>query len=168
MKKTVIWAFSAVVVVFVCFLAVGFMLGFKTYLVAGTDSMEPMLRRNDLIVIKKHNFNDIKTGDIIAFQHQNHVITHKVVNVIIDEQTNTRSLRTRGINAAGNDLRRVTANGAGDTNKYIGKFVFKNTALGWVVAFLKSPYGLVTAAVNIAGFGAIVVLLMPTKERIHA
>ena len=74
--------------------------GYKTYVVA-SDSMNPVLKKGDVIVIEVVDYDEIEIDDIITYQGlvgdvKDKVITHKVIDIFYEEDV--RVLRTRGIN----------------------------------------------------------------------
>ena len=135
-------------------------LGFNIYVIADTGSMEPMLRHNDLIIVRKADFHNLQAGDVISFMGNIRTrtgawipapITHKIV----DETTahnGEKAFHTQGINPATNpnrDLQPVTISGADGANRYIGKFAFRIPHLGWLINFLRSTYGAIVIGVNV-------------------
>lgn len=74
--------------------------GYKTYVVA-SDSMNPVLKKGDVIVIEDIDYDKIEIDDIITYQGlvgdvKDKVITHKVIDIFYEEDV--RVLRTKGIN----------------------------------------------------------------------
>jgi len=146
--------------------------GFKFFLVANTGSMEPDLKANDLIIIKNFDFDSIAVGDYIAFQAVgtvdtkpiNLVITHAVIAII--ELNDEKSLVTKGINANGYDAKPVTASGANNTHKYIGKYSSKSSSLGTIISFLTSPLGILCVAVDAACIVLGLVMLARKDKKI--
>lgn len=74
--------------------------GYKTYVVA-SDSMNPVLKKGDVIVIEDIDYDKIEIDDIITYQGlvgdvKDKVITHKVIDIFYEEDV--KVLRTRGIN----------------------------------------------------------------------
>ncbi len=133
--------------------------GFRTSLISNTGSMDPSLKRSDLIVIVKADFADIQLGDKIAFlslerldgQVQSICVVHSVVEELTDARTGRVSYRTQGTNPVTNpepDWRLVTQDGADGTNQFIGKYAFTVPALGLISAYLRSPYGLASLVVD--------------------
>jgi signal peptidase I len=74
---------------------------------AKSNSMYPIIKKGDNILIKKIVFPKIKSGDIIAFYLKNipEIIVHRVVSVI--KRNGTRELVTKGDNANGMDSWRI-------------------------------------------------------------
>ena len=73
-------------------------LGFRTYVIA-SNSMAPVLKYGDVILIKEINYDDIKVNDIITYkgisgEFKGKVITHKVIDIVYNEDT--KVLKTKG------------------------------------------------------------------------
>lgn len=59
---------------------------YEAYVIT-TNSMEPELKKDDVIIIKKCKEEDLKVGDIVTFKKEGEVITHRIVE--IDKVGNT-------------------------------------------------------------------------------
>lgn len=73
-------------------------LGFRTYVIA-SNSMAPVLKYGDVILIKEINYDDIKVNDIITYkgisgEFKGKVITHRVIDIVYNEDT--KVLKTKG------------------------------------------------------------------------
>ena len=89
-----------------------------------STSMEPIINHDDMILVKKVNADDIKTGDVITFKSRDPYLngflnTHRVVDIIEDGESGEREFVTKG-----------DANGAEDyytawESKIIGRYVKK-------------------------------------------
>lgn len=55
--------------------------GYSIFSVA-TGSMEPVIKQNDVILVKKQD--EYKTDDIITFKSDNAYVTHRIINIIGD------------------------------------------------------------------------------------
>lgn len=66
---------------------------YKAYIIS-TESMQPTLKKGDVIVIKKVDKKDLRIDDIITFKVKGEVITHRIVE--IDEVNGT--YKTKGDN----------------------------------------------------------------------
>ena len=91
---------SSLVVILLCFFAIitslvsGF---FKYELIAiMTNSMKPTYSRGDAIIINKKQANDIKVGDVLAFNLGNGIITHRVIRIA--KNGNNYTFVTKGDN----------------------------------------------------------------------
>ncbi len=96
-----------------------------------TGSMEPTLSVNDVIVVREVEHPQI--GDMVLYQSYGALVVHRVINITEDGET----IITMG-----------DANTAPDTpfdrSMIVGKVVFVIPLLGQIIAFLKSPYGIIT------------------------
>lgn len=54
--------------------------GYKSYIIK-TDSMEPTINVNDVLITKKVEQDRIKTGDVITFIKNGEVITHRITQI---------------------------------------------------------------------------------------
>lgn len=54
--------------------------GYKSYIIK-TNSMEPTISINDVVIAKKVEKQDIKTGDVITFLQKGEVITHRITQI---------------------------------------------------------------------------------------
>jgi len=134
--------------------------------------MHPMLQYNDMIVVRRVNFNNLQVDDIVTFnsktsisgQVHNIVITHNIIEKTYHPVTNERAFITSGINLnISQDARLLTEFGVGDTNSFIGIVSFRSRFLGNIIAYLASPFGITMVVIN-AGVIVILILLFK-KER---
>lgn len=54
--------------------------GYKSYIIK-TNSMEPTISINDVVIAKKVEKEKIKTGDVITFLQNGEVITHRITKI---------------------------------------------------------------------------------------
>lgn len=52
-----------------------------TIIAIGSDSMKPTYSRGDAIIFEKKKIEDIQVGEILAFQKNGTIITHRVINI---------------------------------------------------------------------------------------
>ena len=55
-------------------------LGYKSYIIK-TNSMEPTIKINDVVITKKVQKSEIKVGDVITFFQEGEVITHRITKI---------------------------------------------------------------------------------------
>ncbi len=72
--------------------------GYRSYVIA-SNSMYPVLKYGDVILVKEIPFDSIKKGDIITYRGKegevkNKIITHEVIDILTEE--NTTVLKTQG------------------------------------------------------------------------
>lgn len=108
--------------------------GFKTYEIV-SRSMEDTINKNDIIVVKKVDKNEINENDIISFDNGNEIITHRIVDI---ENINGQTLyTTKGDNNRFADDEKISF------EQIEGKYVFKLSKLGYLMNFLKNRYFLI-------------------------
>ncbi len=110
-----------------------------------SGSMEPALSVNDIIIVKEASKPEI--NDMVLYQSSDSLVVHRVVELSEDGKT----VITRG-----------DANTVDDppfnSSLIIGKVVGVIPALGQLIAFFKSPYG-ITALVSLGAIICITVYL---------
>lgn len=103
---------------------------FRSYIIV-SPSMEPTINAGDMIFVKKVNVDKLEEGDIISFNKENIVATHRIINIDGDTVT------TKGDN---NNLEDTPIK----KSDVIGKYSFRIPKIGYVFSFAISPVGLVT------------------------
>lgn len=116
-------------------------LGFKPYVVK-SDSMKPVIKRGDLIIVKKTKTNSLKPNDIVAFKKdKNMLIAHYIADVDINKE-NQLVFRTK---TSINKEKKDWDVGAVKRKQVIGKVTKTIPFIGYIVLFFKSIYGIITA-----------------------
>lgn len=90
-----------------------------------TDSMNPIYYRGDAIIYEKNT--DIHEGDILVFEYNSRVITHRVIDII--EDGNQLLYQTKGDNNNAADLNLVSEEDVLGKVKYIVKYIGYPTVL---------------------------------------
>ena len=112
-------------------------------LIVLTDSMEPTIKSGDLIIIKTIEFDDVEEGDIITFfesaKSRTTTVTHRVINIIYDENGNKLEFITQG------DANNIEDSDHVTKDQFIGIYKNRIPLLGDIAIFLKSPLGLIVA-----------------------
>lgn len=98
-------------------------LGFRIYRVA-TGSMEPNLRINDVVIIKKQDNYTI--NDIVTYKKNGNYITHRIV------QENKDVITTKGDNNNSEDESILK-------NDIVGKVIYRFKLIGFVLFMLSEP-----------------------------
>lgn len=122
--------------------------GYRSFIIT-SGSMEPILKKGDYIIIKHSNLNKINVGDIITFKQGNTMITHRVVEIVYNNENNNLQFRTKGDYNNVSDSELVTADNI--QGKYINTVPF----LGNIILFIQKPYGLII----LFGIPILVILL---------
>lgn len=128
-------------------------LGFKPYVIL-TQSMEPKIKPNDVVITVKHDFEDLKSGDIITFvdPKSKKVVTHYFDRY--DATTdNSEGLYIRTKNNKGVDIWKI------DNYHYIGKVSTIIPSFGLFFKFFQSPIGIFLFIVIVAIIIAIFVVV---------
>ena len=120
--------------------------GVRFYRVA-SYSMEPTLKKDDVIIVSKTPADEIKKGDIITYRAYEgelagQPITHRVVEQP-EQRSGTWFIRTQG-DAEGAPLDPEITDG-----QLIGRYVMTIPLLGKFYSFFLTPYGLITIIVVI-------------------
>lgn len=127
------------------------LVGLRPYVVL-SGSMEPVYHVGSLIYVKEVDYKQLQVGDPITYMlNQNTVVTHRIIEVLIDEE-NPDTIRyfTKG-----------DANDAPDGTSVhykniLGKPVFSIPYLGYVSHYIQNPPGLYVAIAA----GALLILLV--------
>ena len=91
-----------------------------------SDSMYPALKKGDAVFIEKvdsKNRDKLKKGDIVAFEEDGHIITHRIL-AITEEEENTYII-TKGDNNSTKDVTKKTK------DDIIGIVIFKIPLIGY-------------------------------------
>lgn len=117
-----------------------------------SGSMEPEYHTGSLIYVKEVDYKEIEPGQVITFMlSENTIATHRVVDVIVDENdSNVLRFQTKG-----------DANDSVDGNlvhykNIIGSPVFTIPYLGYLANYIQNPPGLYIAI----SISALVLLLV--------
>ena len=102
---------------------------YKAYVIT-TNSMEPELKKDDVVVIKKAKADNLKQGDIITFKQNGETITHRIVQ--IDDIEDGKLYITKGDNNNVQDEQGLRF------DQIEGKLVIKIPQLGKMVASFKN------------------------------
>ena len=98
--------------------------------------MKPAMDPGDVIFIKKINVDNLKAGDIITFQKEEFIATHRIIKF------EDKSIITQGDN---NNL----ADDPLTKENVIGKYMFKVPKIGYFYSFVGSPIGIIVISIII-------------------
>ncbi len=144
--------------------------GFKPYVVI-TNSLEPYINVNDLIIVKNPKIEDLEAEDIITFMAdinydgEKEVVTHYIYSITKNNEGDT-IIRTHRYFADGATVYPDYWVISGDD--VLGQYVFKINKLGYIIQFLKSPFGIAAIVVNIGVAAGIIYLVKNGEEQKHA
>lgn len=96
-----------------------------------SNSMEPALSKNDMVVIKK--VDNYQVGDIIVYKLNSELVIHRIVRI------NQNKIITKG-DANSYEDKPI------DKENIYGKLNFRIPYLGRLISFFKSKYGLFSIA----------------------
>jgi signal peptidase len=136
---------------------------FKPYVVV-TESMEPVINVNDLIIVTNPNLDKLEVGDIITFNADidyngtKEVVTHYIYS--ISENTD------------GDRIFRTVRNGGTVPDTWVlqdgdilGSYAFRIQKLGNIINFVKSPFGIAAITVNVVVIVSIVYIIKSSKKQ---
>ena len=103
--------------------------GYKSFIIK-TNSMEPTIDINDVIITKKVEEQEIKVQDIITFIKDNEVITHRITK--IENEENIKKYTTKGDNNNVEDSFKITY------DNIEGKHILTIPNLGVIVKVLEN------------------------------
>ena len=105
---------------------------FKSYVIL-SNSMQPTIDPGDVIFIKKSTVNDLEVGDVVTFQKNDFIATHRIIEIQEDK------VITQGDN---NNL----ADEPLDKSNIMGEYIFRVPKVGYIYSFVGSPIGMITLA----------------------
>lgn len=127
--------------------------GLQIYTVI-SGSMEPTYHVGSLIYVKKVDPSTLKIKDPITFELSDKTIaTHRIIEIIKDEETNTYKFRTKG--DANED---VDANLV-EPNKVLGKALFTVPYLGYLATYIQSYPGNIVAICTAIALLIVVIII---------
>ena len=103
-----------------------------------SESMEPTINENDVILIKQTNIDEIKEGDIVTFKkHDGTIVTHRIIKIVDSEEG--RKYITKGDNNQDEDKEPV------EYSQIYGKYIFKISKIGTLIEELQKNNGVISA-----------------------
>lgn len=143
--------------------------GFKPYYVL-TQSMEPVLEVNDLIIVKNFNPEELEERDIITFyadidyNGEKEIVTHYIYS-IAENTSGEYIIRTNRYYDEDQDPNPdpwVLTD-----EDVLGQYSFHIPYLGYIAQFLQSPFGIAALVVN-AGIivGIVILIKRDTKAKL--
>lgn len=149
---------TVVVVIFMIIAGISFfsapnsngLFGYKGYTVV-SGSMEPEIAVGDFIIIEMDPYEEVKKEDVITFQYNQELVTHRVIDKTAE------GLVTKG------DANNIQDQGFIAEESYIGTQKILIPYFGYVVTFLQKP---IAFAIIIALMGVYLIYfyLHPTIE----
>ncbi len=135
---------------------------FKPFVVI-TESMEPVIDVDDMVVVFNPNVDNLVVGDIITFKADidyngtKETVTH-YIHSITENTDGDRIFRTNRYGSTTPDTWIL------QEEDIIGVYGFRIPQLGVLINFIKSPFGIAAISVNLIVIGAIVYLVKSGKK----
>lgn len=129
---------------------------FQPYVVV-TESMEPVINVNDMVVVGQFDVEEAEVGDIITFKADidyngtDEVITHYIYS--IEEVGERTIIKTHRHFDEGEEV--VPDTWLIDSDDVIGSYSFQVKYAGLAIGFFKSIYGIAIVVANVLIFGII-------------
>jgi len=125
-----------------------YIFGYKPYIIQ-TGSMEPTLKVNSLIIVKKGGLEKIKDYDIISFKAPGFEtnVCHRVIEI------KNEGLITKGDNNNNPD------EGIVAEENYVGKVVFNTNITSYLIASFETPAKALKLIIPIIAFIAIIIII---------
>ena len=118
-----------------------------------SESMEPTLKINDVVVVKKCEATQLQKGDIITFQQDGRTISHRILDITKDK--NIIKFRTKG------DNNEIPDSDLVPESQVYGKVVFSIKKIGKIISYIQNIRGLI----NIVFFVIIVYILVSLRDK---
>lgn len=118
-----------------------------------SESMEPTLEINDVVVVQKCEPSQLQIGDIITFEQDGRIISHRILDI-----TSTNSVikfETKG------DNNEIPDPDILDSGQVYGKVLFKIKRIGKIISYIQNVRGFI----NIAIFAVIVYILVSLRDK---
>ena len=135
--------------------------GFKPYVVL-TQSMEPKINVDDVVIVKRPNTESLEVGDIITFSVDinndgtDEVVTHYVYSL---EYDSSMALTIKTHPHFENPDNITPDRWELSEDNLLGEHILTVPYIGLVIRFLQSPFGIAALAVNAAIVVGIIYLL---------
>lgn len=126
------FAFSIVCILIILVTLISGIGNYKLIAIA-TNSMKPLYGRGDAVVYEKTKVENLKTGDILVFQKDNIVVTHRIIKIW--KTGNEYSFVTKGDN---NSVRDYYMPKSSDV---LGKVKFSLKYIGYPTVLLNEQFG---------------------------
>lgn len=140
--------------------------GFKPYVVI-TDSMEPVISVNDLIVVTNPKVDELVEEDIITFyadinfDGEKEIVTHYIYSINENAEGDLVFKTHRYFDEGAEVFSDYWVIGEDDV---LGQHSFTISYVGAVVQFVKSPFGIAAMVVNLGIIVGIVYIMKKTSK----
>ena len=105
--------------------------GYRAYVIT-SDSMEPAINNGDAIIVKNCEEEDLQTDDVITFEQNQKIITHRIQKIEEDQTTKEKTYITKGDNNNIEDSENIKY------SAIIGKCILTIPYLGKIILVLEN------------------------------
>ena len=118
-----------------------------------SESMEPTLNINDVVVVQKCEPSQLQKEDIITFKQEERVISHRIID--IKKEKGIIKFETKG------DNNEIPDSDLVEVGQIYGKVRFSIRKIGNIVNYIQNARGFI----NIAIFAVIVYILVSLRDK---
>ena len=118
-----------------------------------SESMKPTLEINDVVVVKTCEATQLQKGDIITFQQDGRIISHRILDITKDKKI--IKFRTKG------DNNEIPDSDLIPEGQVYGKVLFSIKKIGKIISYIQNIRGLI----NIVFFVIIVYILVSLRDK---
>ena len=121
--------------------------GFRTYSII-TKSMEPVLKKGDVILVQERNTSSYKVGDIITFKGtsgdlKGKIVTHEIVGIKLENGKNI--FYTKGI-------QNISEDPAVYEDEILGKYIYKFKLFSLIERIMDTKIGFILIIIIPLGY----------------
>ena len=121
--------------------------GFRTYSII-TKSMEPVLKKGDVILVQERNTSSYKVGDIITFKGtsgdlKGKIVTHEIVGIKLENGKNI--FYTKGI-------QHISEDPAVYEDEILGKYIYKFKFFSLIERIMDTKIGFILIIIIPLGY----------------
>lgn len=106
-----------------------------------SESMEPTFYKNDLAVVKSCEVEKLEKGDIITFQQEDRIISHRIIGII--KENGEKKFITKGDNNEVEDVEPI------EIQNIYGKVEFIIPKIGKIVNYIQNVKGFINVLIII-------------------
>ena len=106
-----------------------------------SESMEPTFYKNDLAVLKSCEVEKLEKGDIITFQQEDRIISHRIIGII--KENGEKKFITKGDNNEVEDVEPI------EMQNIYGKVEFIIPKIGKIVNYIQNVKGFINVLIII-------------------
>lgn len=118
-----------------------------------SESMEPTLDINDVVIVQRCAPSELKEGDIITYKQEDRTISHRILDITKEKET--IKIKTKGDNNEIPDPYEV------EVGQVYGKVLFHIKKIGKLISYIQNVRGFI----NIAIFAIIVFIMVSLRDK---